>query len=192
MVDGTTVTVGAVWRRITEGRTDTEIQAEYPELTLAGITAVRQAQEMIFPTGGNVKAIDVKWDADRGRQVVKEWGWSRRSDPPVLELSITAINAMPTRVQARVVLRRLSSSSLTVELLDERDEVEQKPLQLSTPDFGQRDFAIVTASLPPRGYRNVALFEWPHDGLRWTLAEPGEAGVSLRELFPDATHFVVS
>lgn len=192
VVDGTTVTVGAVWRRIREGRTDAEIQSEYPSLTLAGIDATRQAKEQIFPTGGNVKAIDVAWDADRGRQVVREWGWARRSEPPTLELSITDRDATPARVRARAVLRRLSRNSLTVELLDERDEVEEKPLQLRTPDFRQPGFAIVTASLPPRGYRNVATFEWPHDGVRWTLAEPGEAGVSLRELFPEPTHFVVS
>lgn len=192
VVDRTTVTVGAVWRRIREGRTDAEIQADYPELTLAGISVARQAEEMIFPTGGNVRAIDVVWDADRGRQVVREWGWSRRSDPPVIELSMTGGDAIPTRVQARAILRRLSRNSLTVELLDERDEVKETAVQLRTPDFRQRGFSIVTASLPPRGYRNVATFEWPQDGVRWMLAEAGEAGVSLRELFPEATHFVVS
>jgi hypothetical protein len=112
VVERTTVTAGAVWRCIRQGRTDAEIQGEYAELTLGGINAARQAKELIFPTGGNVKAIDVVREADRRRQVVKEWGWPRRSDPPVLEFSITGSDAMPTHVQARAVLCRLSRNSI--------------------------------------------------------------------------------
>lgn len=192
VIAGTDVTVGSVWDSILEGRTNDEIREQFPALTDADVEVTRFRLETIFPTGGNVRGINVWWDVTGGQTVLREWEWLRSENRPVLELTIRAQGGALIRDRSRGIIRRLSRNSLTFELLDELDSTGTKPLQLRSPDFREPGFCIVTVSSPPRGYKNMASLEWRPNGGNWTLAEPGEEGISLTELFPETTHIVFS